>query len=377
MNILSFTNCTLDSRLGSGKTVLNYSKGLRELGHDLEVYEPNDFRLWPKMRWANKARTGLGAWFLLRKKLRAKRIDLLECYGDEFAFSIASAARQKERPFIVAHTNGLEMLASERERAYAQPKGLLASGPYLALLNKSHDYFSRLTLTHADAFVALCELDRKFVVNLGLFPVERTAVVEPGLDVEYLSAPLTDDRDERVAFTGSWTTRKGVDILASVMTRLLTQRSGLRLDILGAGVAPQTVLGNFPEKTWGRIEVHPRITEKEIAETLVRSKVFFFPTQYEGFGIALAEAMACGCAGVTTRTGFGAELKDGEEAILCDFDDPRAMTVAVERLLDDDDLRLRIARNAWQRTRSLTWRANVCKLEAIYSDWAAQHQQQK
>ena len=67
--------------------------------------------------------------------------------------------------------------------------------------------------------------------------------------------------------------------------------------------------------------------------------------------MALAEAMACGCAPVTTRTGFGATLRDGEEALLCDFTDAGAMERAVLALLRDESLRSNIARRAWERVR--------------------------
>jgi glycosyltransferase involved in cell wall biosynthesis len=119
--------------------------------------------------------------------------------------------------------------------------------------------------------------------------------------------------------------------------------------------------------------VHPRLANQEIAEGLAKAKVFFFPTQYEGFGMALSEAMACGCAPVTTPTGFGATLRNGEEALICDFTDTDAMERAVLSLLHNDEWRARIGRNAWERVRGLTWETNIAKLEAIYTQWSAEH----
>lgn len=43
MRILSLTNCPLDPKSGSGKTVLMYSQGLRNLGQFVDVAEPKDY----------------------------------------------------------------------------------------------------------------------------------------------------------------------------------------------------------------------------------------------------------------------------------------------------------------------------------------------
>ena len=79
--------------------------------------------------------------------------------------------------------------------------------------------------------------------------------------------------------------------------------------------------------------------------------------------------MACGCAAVTTPTGFGAELHDGEEVQLCAFGHASAMRASVERLLDDEALRVRIARAGWQRVQRLRWEHSVRKLEETYLRW--------
>jgi glycosyltransferase involved in cell wall biosynthesis len=219
-----------------------------------------------------------------------------------------------------------------------------------------------------------CELDREYVLNIGLYPPERAAVVAPGLDNEYLSSPFVSQKQERVAYTGSWIVRKGISILAAVMSRVLAKKPDLHFDIYGTGWDRDSVIASFPAAFHNRITVHPRLSNQEIAEGLSKAKVFFFPSQYEGFGMALAEAMASSCAPVTTRTGFGAELRDGHEAILCDFNDEAAMQRAILALLDDDEMRIRISRAAWERVQSLSWEKQIKKLEAIYTKWTMEFQ---
>jgi glycosyltransferase involved in cell wall biosynthesis len=323
------------------------------------------------MKRAKKFRQAWGAWSLVKQKLPTHQYDLIEFYGDEFWLAIWQLSQLPRRPLVVAHTNGLELLDRERLRIYKPRPNLL----YNWFDKQTHARFSYMAFARADAFISLCELDRKYVLSLGLYPVERTAVVEPGLDGEYHSMPFTAKKEERVAFTGTWTARKGVDNLSVVMTRILTQQQDLYFDIYGTAEVPEdTVLACFPAELHDRIVVHPRLSNQEIADGLVTAKVFFFPSQYEGFGMALAEAMACSCAAVTTPTGFGAELDRGREALVYDFNDIEAMEQAILQLLQDDELRLKIASEGWKRVRSLTWDANIKKLETLYCQWTEEHQ---
>ena len=195
-------------------------------------------------------------------------------------------------------------------------------------------------------------------------------VVPLGLEPEYLDVPFrADGRDEAVAFLGSWIERKGIPQLLAVMVPLLRARPGLRLDIMGTNPQLADPRRDFPPELHARVVVHPRRTIPELVASLVRAQVFFFPSEYEGFGLALAEAMACGCAAVTTPTGFGAELRDGEEAILCPFGAAGDMRAAVERLLDDASLRGRIAGAGWRRAQGLRWETSVRTLESTYLRW--------
>lgn len=376
MKILSLSTCQLDPTLGSGKTRLRWSEGLRRLGHRVDVVEPKDFETFYGQDRARRFRQAWGAYAFLKRKLRECDYDAVESFGGEFGIATWRLSKLPDRPLIIAHTDGLELLATEREHAYNPPADF-AARMRARFSSLTHERLSRANFVYADAFVALSELDREFVLGLGLYPRERTAVVEPGLDKEYLAAPVSSERQNRVAYVGSWVLRKGVGTLTEVMTRVLARDQSLRFDVYGTGVNPDLILASFPAELRQRISVYPRLANQELAEGLSKAKVFFFPTQYEGFGMALAEAMACGCAPVTTRTGFGATLLDGKEALLCDFTDAPAMERAVLKLLRDDALRARIATSAVERVRSLSWETNIAKLEALFARWTSEHRRSR
>lgn len=92
--------------------------------------------------------------------------------------------------------------------------------------------------------------------------------------------------------------------------------------------------------------------------------IFVFPSLMEGFGLPPLEAMACGCAVVATRVGAIEEFAThGQSAYLIEPGDAKAIAEGVARLLEDDALRLRIARGGEQAASVHTWEKSAQALE--------------
>lgn len=109
------------------------------------------------------------------------------------------------------------------------------------------------------------------------------------------------------------------------------------------------------------LEEHVRFTgyvpEAILPDLYGGSRLFVFPSVYEGFGLPVLEALAC-AAPVVASTGGGIPEVAGEAALLVDPSDPDELAGAMQRVLDSkelrDDLRLRgpgqAARFSWERT---------------------------
>jgi glycosyltransferase involved in cell wall biosynthesis len=84
------------------------------------------------------------------------------------------------------------------------------------------------------------------------------------------------------------------------------------------------------------------------------ASVFVFPSLYEGFGIPLLEAMACGTPACVANTSSLPEVA-GNAALLFDPREPRDIADAIRRLLTDDVLRARLRARGLQRCTEFTW----------------------
>ena len=102
------------------------------------------------------------------------------------------------------------------------------------------------------------------------------------------------------------------------------------------------------------------------------SRVFVCPSLREGFGFCGIEAMAGGCALVTTANGGSDDYAiDGETALVVEPRDAIVMADRIERLLDDDEQRVRIARRGVEYVARFDWDESARLLEEVLARYGA------
>lgn len=97
--------------------------------------------------------------------------------------------------------------------------------------------------------------------------------------------------------------------------------------------------------------------------------IFVLPSEYEGWGLPAAEAMACGAAVVTTRNG-GVEdfAEDGVNALLVPPRMPKLLAEACLRLLDQPRARQALSSGGVKTALTMNWNSSVDELEQILLD---------
>ena len=95
-----------------------------------------------------------------------------------------------------------------------------------------------------------------------------------------------------------------------------------------------------------------------------------FPSLYEGFGLPILEAMACGVPVLTSNISSLPEVA-GDAAIMVDPYDLDTITNGLERLVLDTDLRASLIQKGLARAREFTWEKSARQLLGIYQDLLA------
>ncbi len=93
--------------------------------------------------------------------------------------------------------------------------------------------------------------------------------------------------------------------------------------------------------------------------------LFVFPSLFEGFGLPVLEAMACGIPTITSTASSLPEVA-GEAAILVDPNDQEGLVSAMERVLNDARLRSALAEAGVQQARKYPWSRTAVETMAVY-----------
>jgi rhamnosyl/mannosyltransferase len=209
---------------------------------------------------------------------------------------------------------------------------------------------------------------------------ERCVVIPYGIDRQWLTtakdsaaATWRKKLDEPlILFVGRFRHYKGIDVLLPAMTRI---RASLAL--VGSGASEAAL-----HQQVRRLGLDTRVTvlghlEGEKLRALYHAcDVFVLPStnKAEAFGLVQLEAMACGRPVVSTALGTGTTFVNQHEVtgLVVPPNDPEALAAAIQRLVDDDELRRRLGLAGRERvSREFTLDRMVDRTLAIYAEIAA------
>jgi glycosyltransferase involved in cell wall biosynthesis len=107
--------------------------------------------------------------------------------------------------------------------------------------------------------------------------------------------------------------------------------------------------------------------ENDLPPLYSAAECLAFPSLYEGFGLPILEAMACGTPVVTSNVSSLPEVA-GDAALIVDPYDTESIAHAIQRLLDDTTLRSHLVQKGYKRAGHFSWDESARKLRQIYGN---------
>lgn len=154
----------------------------------------------------------------------------------------------------------------------------------------------------------------------------------------------------RVLFVGSLGQRKGLRYLLEAIARL---GSGFELTLIGRPPSANCAPLAKALQTHRHIAALPH---QEIFAEMRRHHVLVFPSLFEGFGLVILEAMACGLPVIATpHTAAPDVMTSGVEGCIVPIRSTDAIAAALTDLAEDESRRQSMAEAALQRAKTLTW----------------------
>ncbi|GIW06589.1 MAG: glycosyl transferase family 1 [Dehalococcoidia bacterium] len=228
----------------------------------------------------------------------------------------------------------------------------------------------------AAVILADSEWTRRDLERYAALPPDRIEVIPLGHD-ERLAQPVPAAElvayrtarglpDRFVLYLGGFDARKNVPLLL----RAAAAAGDWALVI--AGDPPATRLPLYPDirtpaAALGRRVIWlGRVTEEEKRHLYQSATVFCYPSRYEGFGLPVLEAMACGTPVVCANATSVAEVA-GEACELVPPDDEARLAAALQRLMLDEERRAVLRERGRERARLFTWDRTARATAAAYA----------
>lgn len=222
-------------------------------------------------------------------------------------------------------------------------------------------------LAAAEHIVVVSRTTRRLLVEqLGVDP-EKITIAEPGTDpanrATGTGTPL------QILSVGAIMPRKAYDTLVEAVARL--SDIDCRLTIAGATDRyPETVAAL--RDAIARLGLHDRVTlaGKVVPATLERlyesADLYVSASLFEGYGMAIAEAMARGLPIVTATGGAAAETAGRLTALRVDTGNVEQLAATLRKALTDKRLRDQLADASWEAGRALpTWHETSRRIAAV------------
>lgn len=235
--------------------------------------------------------------FRLRKLVRASAPDVVHSFGDDWAIG--------HRWPLVRTFHGSALREARSSRGLRKVNHLILS------------VLEHVSAQRADIKIAVgADSQEEFHCDTAMPPVSR------------LRRSDARSPDPTVVFIGSFHGRKRGSLISNAVEEL---RSDTVLPIRLVVVGPEDDSANWPED----VDHRSGLSDQEVRELISTSWVLAAPSEYEGFGIPVYEALALGTPAITTHTpgsDFLSSQLDGAEGLI--FTDEVGLKTSLRRVLE-------------------------------------------
>jgi glycosyltransferase involved in cell wall biosynthesis len=358
MRIALDTQSTVGHKTGIGIYTAALLEALRQIAPQHEIVELNlkrevRMRLDRRLRWQQ--------WTLPRAAHRA-RSDLLHVSGFD-------APVWKRCPVVLTVHDLIGMLFPQN------------------LPPISRFYWSKwlpFSVRFADQIIADSEHTQRDIVRLLKIDPARLTVIPLAAGLQYQPIEQADTLqsvrrkhhlpDRFILFVSTLEPRKGIDTLLEAFARLTPAQPDVKLVITGKR-------GWYTEPLFAqldRLQLAPRVqlTDYVPAEDLPAlyncADVLAFPSRYEGFGLTVLEAMACGTPVVCSNSSSLPEVA-GDAALRVSPDDAPSLAQALQRVLTDATLRQQMKARGLQQAARFSWSRTAQETLAVYERVITHH----
>jgi glycosyltransferase involved in cell wall biosynthesis len=169
-----------------------------------------------------------------------------------------------------------------------------------------------------------------------------------------------------VLYVGRADERKGIQFLIEAASILISKHQNIRFFLVGPRTEKYS-LRPINQNLKGFLVLTGKVSEQALTKYYLMSDVFVLPSLYEGFGLVVIEAFAAGKPVIAFKVGSLPELiQNGENGILLKAFDVNGLARAIETLMKNNSLRMKMGFQAKETAKKFTWSATSNKTMNFY-----------
>ncbi len=241
--------------------------------------------------------------------------------------------------------------------------------------------FFKRRLAYATHIITVSEFMRREIIEkLHISPDAVTAIHEapdahfyprPPQQVALMCEQHGWPRDY-VLFVGTLEPRKNIAVLIDALART---KNNVALILAG--------WRGWGEKTWleviekrglrGRVHIVNYVSEETLACLYSGAGAFIYPSIYEGFGLPVLEAMACGCPVICSNVASMPEVA-GDAALYFSPRDPDELAGRIDRVIEDSAVKSELVARGLQRATQFSWHQSAAQTVNLFASLIENHQ---
>jgi glycosyltransferase involved in cell wall biosynthesis len=170
---------------------------------------------------------------------------------------------------------------------------------------------------------------------------------------------------EYVLFVGTLEPRKNLSTLIQALAMAKTKLPLMLVGWLGWGGSEwlQEIQAHGLQE---RVILAGYVDEASLVSLYNGASVFVYPSFYEGFGLPVLEAMACGCPVICSNVSSLPEVA-GDAALLIDPQSPEELSQALDKVLTDSEVRQQMVMRGLKRATEFTWHKTAAKTLDVFA----------
>lgn len=227
-------------------------------------------------------------------------------------------------------------------------------------------YFLKYRFRFVDRFIAVSNTTKQDLIDLFEIPDHRIDVVYEGVSEQF--RPKKKKREDFILTVGTLEPRKNFKrIIEAYISLRVKEKISDKLIIVGKqGWLFDDIL-TIPEEFQDDIIFKGYVSEDELIRLFQTARFFIYASMYEGFGLPILEAMACGCPVITSNTSSMPEVA-GDTALLVDPYQIEEIKNAMYNLTIDAGLCTKMSAEGIRRASQFSWQRAAEQTARVYEE---------